>query len=153
MKKVVLLLMASALYFTGSAQTEEQLKELSVARKALASTDIVYPFIDTPAGYTGGNERWLYYQMTSPVLKEAIKNAKENNIPAGRYSIVVQFYIDTTGQVVNAKATGKPVGYGLDEAAVKFIEGSGKWLPANVEGEEVKSKVILPVNFSITYSK
>jgi protein TonB len=152
MKKMLLVLATSGLSLVSFSQTDEQLKQIDSARKFLATTDFVYPYIDTPPGYIGGSEKWNTYQTTSTVLKDAIKKAKEQKIPAGKYTILLKFFINPDGSLSEVKTTNKPIGYGLEEAAVKFIEGSGKWLPAHVEGKEVKSTVNLPINFTVAYN-
>lgn len=79
--------------------------------------------------------------------------AKAERMPAGDYTVVVKFVVNPDGTLSNVKETGKKVGYGLDEAAVKFIQGSGRWIPANADGGKVKTAMTLPVNFTIMYSQ
>jgi hypothetical protein len=38
----------------------------------------------------------------------------------------------------------------LEEAAIKLVKDSGKWTPANVEGEATKGYIQLPIRFSIS---
>ena len=151
MKKMTLIFLSTALYFSVNAQTVSQLKAVDSVRKFLATTDFVYPYIDTPPGYEGGNEKWQEYQKKSTVLKDAVKSAKEKKMPAGKYKVVVNFKVNADGSVADVKTTNKAVGYGLEDAAINFVKGSGKWVPANVEGENTKSTINLPVTFSISY--
>ena len=151
MKKMILILLSTGLYFSVNAQTDSQLKAIDSVRKFLATTDFVYPYLDTPPGYVGGEEKWREYQRKSTVLKDAVKLAKDQKIPAGKYVVVVNFSVNSDGTVANVKATNKPVGYGLEEAAMNFVKGSGKWIPANVAGEDTKATVNLPVAFTISY--
>lgn len=151
MKKMALIFLSAILYFSANAQTDSQLKALDTARKLLATTDFVYPYIDTPPGYVGGEEKWRKYQRESTVLKDAVKAAKDQKIPAGRYVVNVKFNVNPDGSIADAKTTSKPIGYGLEDAALNFVKGSGKWLPANVEGQNTKSVVNLPVVFTISY--
>lgn len=133
----------------GFSQTNADLANLKAAREFLATTDLVYPYIDSSPGYVGGNEKWSKYISSNPVFKNAVEAAKEKGIASGNYTIVVKFAVNPDGTVSDAKAVSKPIGYGLEEAAVKLIEGSGKWIPANVEGKDIKSYLNFPVKFSI----
>lgn len=151
MKRVVV--MAALAFWTvvGYTQTEKQLKNINDTRKWLATTDFVYPYVDTDPAYPGGNESWAKYISSSPIIKDAIKKAKEQKIPAGKHSVVVNFKILPDGKLSNFKIRGRKAGYGLDEAAIKLIEGSGKWIPGHVEGLYRKSEINLPIHFMITY--
>ena len=133
------------------SQTPAQVKQVEETRQFLATTDFVYPYLDTPPGYPGGNEAWSKYVTSSTVIKDAIVTAKLKGVPAGNYTVVVSFYILPDGKIQTVKTQGKPIGYGLDEAAVKLIKGSGKWTPAHIEGKYTRSLVNIPVHYQITY--
>jgi len=151
MKTLFLLFCCAALSSGAFAQTVNQQKQLEDTRKLLATTDYVYPYIDTPPAYAGGSEKWQAYQNTSPLLKDAVKAAKDQKMPAGKYQVTAKFSITADGSVTEVKTTNKPIGYGLEDAVINFIKGSGKWIPANVEGENTKAAVMLPVTFNIFY--
>ena len=136
--------------FVSHAQTDSLLKKVDSARKFLATTDVVYPYIDTPPLYEGGNEKWMQYIFGSPILKNAVKKAKEQNAPLGKHTVIVKFAVDDQGKVSDVHTINKPIGYGLEEAAVKLVESSGKWIPANVEGKNTKAYLNLPIHFTIS---
>lgn len=149
MKKIYLFALVSTLSLASKAQSNSLLKHIDSARRFLATTDLVYPYIDTPPGYPGGDEKWSSYVTNSSIMKEAIDKARAQKIPSGKYTVHIKFAVNTDGTVGDARTTSKPVGYGLDEAAVKLVRGSGKWIPANIEGENKKAYLQLPVNFTI----
>jgi hypothetical protein len=149
MKKFYLLCLVTGIAFTSEAQTEAQLRELDSARKFLATTDLVYPYIDSSPGYPGGDKKWSSYVSGSDVIQKAIEKAKEQHIPSGKYTVIVKFAVKPDGTVGEIKTTSKPVGYGLEEAAKQLVAESGKWIPAHIEGKYTKGYVQLPVNFSI----
>jgi hypothetical protein len=149
MKKVFISFLIAGTTLSANSQTEAQLKQLDSSRKFLATTDFVYPYIDTPPGFVGGNEKWSKYFYESDVIKKAIDKAKEQNIPSGNYTVVVKFAINPDSTIGDVKTVSKKVGYGLEEAAMKFVKDSGKWIPAHVEGENTKSYLQLPVKFTI----
>ena len=60
-------------------------------------------------------------------------------IPAGTYSIKVQFVVDIHGNLGRIEALNDP-GYGLAKKAVSIISDyKGKWQPANQCGKNVKA--------------
>ncbi|HEY1113132.1 MAG TPA: energy transducer TonB [Chitinophagaceae bacterium] len=150
MKKIVFLCLAAAVSLTGFCQTDQQLRELDSARKALAFSGMVYPYIDSSPGYPGGDAKWSEYVATADLMKETIARAKEQKVPAGRYAVMVRFAVNADSTLSEVKVVGKKAGYGFDEAAIKLVQGSGKWIPAHVEGKHIKSHLQLPVKFTIT---
>lgn len=149
MKKYISLLFFTATVYTSFAQTDSAQKELDSARKFLATTDVVYPYIDTPPAYPGGNTKWSEYIGQSKIMLTAIHKAKAAGIVQGKHTVVVKFAVTEDGVLNNITTTNKPVGYGLEEAAIKLVQGSGKWIPANIEGKITKAFLQLPVHFTI----
>ena len=43
----------------------------------------------------------------------------------------------------------KPIGYGQDAEVVKVLEASPPWKPGLFQSKPVKTKMVLPVNFSL----
>lgn len=149
-KVLLLLCLATVVSISGFTQTEAQLRQLDSARKELAYSGMVYPYIDTSPGYLGGDERWRRYVDSCNLMAETVRKAKEQKVPTGRYTVVVRFAVNADSTLSEIKPVGKKVGYGFEEAAVKLVQGSGRWVPAHVEGRHIKSHVQLPVNFTIT---
>jgi len=71
--------------------------------------------------------------------------AKENNIE-GR--VFVQFIICKDGTATEVQAV-KGIGAGCDEEAERFIANETSWIPAQVAGENVKSRMIVPITFRL----
>jgi periplasmic protein TonB len=63
--------------------------------------------------------------------------------------VMVHFIVDEHGNVTNVTTLGKPIGYGLEEEAVRVMSKSPKWTPGTVKGKNVKSYVILPIAFTL----
>lgn len=63
---------------------------------------------------------------------------RENNAPPGRYSVVMQFVVDTDGSVSNIKALTDH-GYGLEQEAIRVLKKAAKWEPAIQNGIQVKA--------------
>lgn len=62
-------------------------------------------------------------------------------------SVVLSLIVGTDGRAHDIKVT-KPLGYGLDENAVKAVQ-SWKWEPALEEGTPIESKVNMSISFSL----
>ena len=150
MKKWLLFCLLSVISIAAFSQTEKQLRELDAARKELAESGMVYPYIDTSPGYLGGNEKWSQYVNGSNLIKETVDKAREQKVAPGSYTVLIRFAVNTDSTLVDLKPVGKRIGYGFEEAAIKLLQGSGKWIPAHVEGKHIKSYLQMPVNFTIT---
>jgi|GEM_PF-1779980 len=147
--KQLLLILFLAVSFIGFSQTETDLRKLNANRQFLATTDLVYPYLDSPPFYPGGGEKWNQYVLSSPVIKKAVENAKAQQLAPGNYTVVVKFAIGADSLVRDVKIVSKPIGYGLEQAAIELVKNSGKWIPANVEGKDTKAYLNLPINFAI----
>jgi hypothetical protein len=150
MIKSFLLCLTTIVSVAGSAQTEAQLRHLDSARQALAFSGMVYPYIDSSPGYLGGEQRWHHYVNSADLMSATIRKAKEEKVPAGRYTVVVRFVVNADSTLSDIKPFGKKAGYGFEEAAVKLVQGSGKWVPAHVEGKHIKSHIQIPISFTIS---
>ncbi len=74
------------------------------------------------------------------------EDAIENNIEG---VVTVNFAVDETGKVSNAKIVGKPIGYGLEDAVLKAVNTMPTWTPGVIKGKNVKTYYTLPVNFKL----
>jgi TonB family protein len=149
MKRVALFAIIAVAGLTASAQSPTEVKNLNAARAYYAQSDAVYPYVDSAPAFPGGAEKWNAYVLGSPVLTSAIEKAKQENMPAGIYQVTVRFTVGQNGTIADAKTVGKPYGYGLEEAAIRLVKESGKWTPANIEGENSKGTLQLPIRFAI----
>lgn len=102
-----------------------------------------YSNVEVLPAYPGGQNA-----LDNFVLKnlEYPEEAVENNIEA---IVTVNFAVDETGRVSNAKIVGKPVGYGLEEAVLKAVNTMPTWTPGVIKGKNVKTYYTLPVNFKL----
>jgi TonB family protein len=75
--------------------------------------------------------------------------AAQNGLATGHYLVTVRFVVNADGSVGEARTLGTKVGYGLEEAAIALVKGSGKWTPANVEGVNTKSAMQLQIRFHV----
>lgn len=71
-----------------------------------------------------------------------------NNAPAGRYSVVMQFVVDANGNVSDIKALTAH-GYGMEEEAIRVLRKAAKWEPAIQNGNQVKAYRRQPITFDV----
>lgn len=62
----------------------------------------------------------------------------DNEAPAGRYSVVVQFVVDKEGNVSDIQTLTNH-GYGLEAEAIRVLKKAPKWEPAIQNGIKVKA--------------
>lgn len=109
---------------------------------AVQGKDAEYAFeqLEVKPEYPDGNEglgRYLSENIKYP--KKALKNGVSGKV-------FVQFVIDKTGKVTNVVAV-RGVEKSLDKEAVRVIKSMPKWKPGMKDGQPVKVKYTIPINF------
>ncbi|GAA4337238.1 energy transducer TonB [Flaviaesturariibacter amylovorans] len=150
MKKTLLLCLLVGFGLGAGAQTTSLKQKLEHERAFLATTDFVYPYIDTPPMYPGGDDKWASYVNSNTLLATAGEEAAREGLATGIYQVIVRFAVNKDGSVSDIKTTGKPIGYGLEDAAMSLVKNSGKWTPAHIEGENTRSWMNLAIRFRVT---
>ncbi|MGL4597667.1 MAG: energy transducer TonB [Bacteroidia bacterium] len=95
---------------------------------------------DVPASFPGGAAAYAAY------LKKNLHYppvAFENEI---RGLVTVRFIVEKSGRISGAKVI-RSLGYGCDEAALKFVTSMPAWNPAQKQNQAVKTQVDLPLYF------
>ncbi|MBK8228245.1 MAG: energy transducer TonB [Flavobacteriales bacterium] len=59
--------------------------------------------------------------------------------------VVVEFVIDTTGAVVEARSIRGSGASGLDNEAIRVVKSMPQWTPGEVDGRKVRTRFMLPV--------
>lgn len=100
--------------------------------------------VQIQASFPDGPDGWIKY------LRRNLRNEVpiDNGAPAGSYSVVVSFLVDKEGNVTQVKAETNP-GYGTAEEAVRVIQRSGKWTPANQNGRPVIYRQRQQITFQV----
>jgi TonB family protein len=102
--------------------------------------------VDKPAEPQGGMQQFMKNVLSNiKIPADAIRN----NIQG---KVFVEFTVDEQGNVRDAKVV-KGIGGGCDEEALRMIQTSGKWMPAEYEGKKVSQKLVLPIVFSFSSNK
>jgi protein TonB len=99
--------------------------------------------VEIMPSFPGGMEalgRYLSSHLHYPRM------ALENNISG---TVYVQFVVDYEGNIKDIRLAGIPKGGGLDEEAMRVIEGMPKWKPGKQNGHPVSVLYNLPVRFAM----
>lgn len=109
---------------------------------AVQGSDAEYAFeqVEVKPEFPNGNEglgKFLSENIKYP--KKALKNGVSGKV-------FVQFVIDKTGKVTNVVAV-RGVEKSLDKEAVRVIKSMPKWKPGMKDGQPVKVKYTIPINF------
>lgn len=105
--------------------------------------DRVYTKVEIEAEYPGGPPAWNRFLAKNLHYPEA---AISNEIQG---TIIVQFIVDTAGNISDIKATSGPITGGLREEGVRVVSLSKKWMPAIQNGFKVRSYKRLTIPFKL----
>ncbi|MFD2284761.1 TonB family protein [Pedobacter petrophilus] len=108
-------------------------------------SDKVYDFvsIEKQPEFPGGITR--FYKYLGGNIKYP-KMAQENNVQG---KVFLSFVVEKDGSLTDVQIT-RGLGSGTDEEAVRVIKESPKWNPGIADGEPVRVKYNLNVNFNLT---
>ena len=137
LNKRLLLLLSAFLIFQSEqtfAQDSAQVKE---TRK-----EQIFMVVEVMPEFPGGPEKMLDFIARKIVYPDS---AKEAGIE-GR--VIVQFVVDTTGDLIEAKVV-RGIGYGCDEEVLRVISIMPEWSPGMQRGKKVRVRYNLPVKFQL----
>ncbi|MBZ4191239.1 energy transducer TonB [Niabella beijingensis] len=101
----------------------------------------IFTKVEQEAKYTGD---WVHFLSTNLRGDVPVKNGAK----PGNYQALIQFIVDTEGNVSNVKVIKEP-GYGMGEEAARVISSSGKWIPARQNKRVVKAYRKQPITFQV----
>lgn len=101
----------------------------------------IYPIVQISAKYDGDWIKFLTRNLNAEV-------PVENNAPAGRYNVVIQFVVDLDGNVNDIKALTNH-GFGMEQEAMRVLKKATGWKPGIQNGREVKSYHKQPITFVV----
>ncbi|MCK9625190.1 MAG: TonB family protein [Bacteroidales bacterium] len=84
-------------------------------------------------------EKWVYTYVKYP--KAAITNGIQGKV-------VIEFIVEKDGSVTNVQVV-KGVDELIDNEAVKVVSISPKWIPGEINGRKVRTKISIPVEFRL----
>ncbi|HPR25857.1 TonB family protein [Lentimicrobium sp.] len=115
----------------------------AVAAEACEDIEIpaVYSMVEMMPSFKGGEsalERFISKNLKYP------EEARKNGISG---DVIIEFIVNADGSLSGFRIL-KKLGYGCDEEALRVIRLMPAWNPGKQNGRKVKTKMVLPVNFS-----
>lgn len=98
---------------------------------------------DSPAQFPGGDEARNSYFITNIVYP---KDAREKGIEG---TVFVQFIIESTGKITNAKVI-KGIYPSIDKVALDIVSKMPDWIPAKKNNKPVNFEMTIPIKFSLS---
>lgn len=94
--------------------------------------DHIFINVQMPASFPGGPEAWRKF------LEQNLNRdlPTDNGAPPAKYTVIVTFIVSKTGDVSDVQAENDP-GYGTKAEAIRVIQKSRKWVPAEQNGHKV----------------
>ena len=125
----------------GTATVQEPIPEVTEVIKE--DENKVYAHAEVNPIFPGGQSTLDGY------IQDNIKypaSAMENGIEG---KVVIQFIINENGEVEGATVLSKPLGYGIEEEALRVVNDMPIWIPGKVKGKKVKVYRQLPIVFAL----
>ncbi|RYY29579.1 MAG: energy transducer TonB, partial [Chitinophagaceae bacterium] len=126
-----------------SAPIEESIGKGIIAEPKKANPDSVFLRVEIESSYPGGIEAWRRFLIKN-LSNNYPREAADHGIQG---KVVVMFIVDKQGNVSDVHAIDGPKE--LHDLAMKVIKKSGKWQPAQQNGQVVNSYKRQPIIFAI----
>lgn len=108
------------------------------------SLDKIFERVEVEASYPGGVNEWIRFLQKNLNAETPVNN----NAPAGKFTVLVQFIVDKDGSISEIKPLTS-LGYGMEQEVVRILKQSGKWTPAIQNGRPVKAYRKQPITFQV----
>ncbi|PWH84933.1 energy transducer TonB [Brumimicrobium oceani] len=103
----------------------------------------IYEKVDKEANFPGGAVEMMNY------IGENVKYPEISMENGDQGKVFVEFVVNTDGSLSQIKVL-RGVSKEIDVEAVRVVKNMPKWIPAENEGEKVRSMARLPINFVLT---
>jgi TonB family protein len=120
------------------AQTMEPAAHITLR----APTDSVYTLVETSARFPKGTKEFIRFIFMNTHYPEL---ARQNRIEG---QVTISFVIELDGSVDEVRVL-KGLSPDIDQEAVRVVSKSPAWEPAFQRGKPVRSRFIVPVNFTL----
>jgi hypothetical protein len=121
---------------------EETFKDLNAPKSKIIDTQkqVLYSETDIPPSFIGGDtllERYLFYSIESPEWASGTISPN---------ALEVSFIVEIDGRISNISLIKSNESKEIGDAVIKAIEMMPNWNPGEMNGQKVRSLVILPIN-------
>ena len=100
---------------------------------------VVVDFPDVEAEFTGG-----YSEMNRYITHNLNLNRLYDLINANELLVPVEFIVSEYGKIIDVKIQDK-VNYELKNQIINLMKGMPNWIPAELNGRKVSSRIYLPI--------
>jgi periplasmic protein TonB len=108
-------------------------------------TDKNYDVVTKKAGFEGGDKEFVKFLSQN---LQYPKKALRDNIEG---TVYVMFIVDRDGRILqDCVKVSKSIHPSLDAEAVRVVRISPRWIPAQIDGRDVKQRIRVPIKFKIT---
>ena len=104
---------------------------------------LVYTKVDVLPSYVGGETGWNDY------LKKNLKYPRKAWWDEIETEVLVEFIVEKDGSITNVKHLTISDKYAFEQEAVRLVQKSGKWIPANLRGNQVSYLARLRIPFKL----
>ena len=102
----------------------------------------VVEFPDVEPDFPGGYSNWINWLSDNFVYPDL-------DLEMGNQGVVyLQFVVEKDGSITDVEVI-KGVSSGIDREAKRLLKKSPKWTPGEVSGQQVRTRLRLPINFVI----
>ena len=102
----------------------------------------VIEFPDVEPDFPGGYSNWINWLSDNFVYPDL-------DLEMGNQGVVyLQFVVEKDGSITDVEVI-KGVSSGIDREAKRLLKKSPKWTPGEVSGQQVRTRLRLPINFVI----
>ncbi len=101
----------------------------------------IWTAVEVPASYNGDWVKFLTRNLNANV-------PVDNEAPAGRYNIMIQFVVDKDGNLSDIVPLTN-YGYGMEQEAIRVLKKAKGWKPGIQNGHEVKCYHKQPITFVV----
>ncbi|MGZ5252971.1 MAG: TonB family protein [Flavitalea sp.] len=123
--------------FKDGKLVEQSLQEKDSLKKMLTKDSL-----SKSAEYEGGLTGWRDYLVKNFKYPERAMRLDVQG------TVLINFMIDAEGNVLNP-FIGRSVEMSIDDASIRLIKLSSKWVPAEMQGRKVKCFFVQPVTFRL----
>ncbi len=94
----------------------------------------IYSKVEIEASYPGGEEAWRKFMKKNLDHFVPIRWGAED----GAYLVTLKFIVDVDGKLTDIACVDDP-GYGTCPEAIRVLKRSKNWLPASINGKNVRA--------------
>ena len=119
----------------------DSIVDLRFTKDTVPGNNKIFTKVENEAEYPGGQQGWRNYLFKTLRYPQV---AIDKEIQG---TVVVQFIVDTNGNISDIKALGGPKQ--LQAESIRVIKESGNWISAVQNGKKVKSYKKQPITYKM----